>query len=88
MLCIAINHQTTDIKHNALYSDKSSDNSRHSTKSFRVTAIQRSPLVHFAVSSNPRVLIQCFAGNVKFLLAMFKEGAGNVVVSLAYTRRI
>jgi hypothetical protein len=57
----------SDIKHDALYSDTSSDNSRHSTKSFRVTATQRSPLIHFAVSSNPRVLIQCVALNVEVL---------------------
>jgi hypothetical protein len=40
---------------------------------FRVTANQRSPLIHFAASSNKRILIQCIAGNVKFLLAIYEE---------------
>ena len=50
-----------DIKYNVLYSNTSSDNSRHSAKSLRVTAKQRSSLIHFALSSNLHVLIQCIA---------------------------
>ena len=78
----------SDIKYAASYSDTWSDNSRHSTKAFRLKATQRSPLRHFAVSSSPRFLIQCAAVDVRFLHAMFKEGAGNVVVRPAYTRHI
>jgi len=50
---------------------------------------ERLPLFHFARS--PRVLVQCIAGSavdVRFLLAIFKEGARIVFHRLADTRRI
>jgi hypothetical protein len=43
-----------------------------------------SPLIHFALSSNPRVLIQFIALMLSFYSPCFKEGAENVAVTLAY----
>jgi len=34
------------------------------------------------VSRGPRILVPCFAVNVRFLLAVFEEGAGNVSIRL------
>ena len=45
-----------------------------------MTAVaQRSPLFLIAVSRGPRVLVKCIAAIV-FLLSIFKESAGNVVL--------
>jgi hypothetical protein len=34
------------------------------------------------VSRGPRILVSCFAVNVRFLLAVFEVGAGNVSIRL------
>ena len=39
-------------------------------------------LFHFALSQGPRVLVISIAVNIKFLLIIFKEGAGNVFLWL------
>ena len=36
-----------------------------------------------AASRGPRFLVQCTAVNVRFSLALFKEGAGNVFLGLS-----
>ena len=40
-------------------------------------------LYSLASSRGPRLLVQCIAVNVRFSLALFKEGAGNVFLGLS-----
>jgi hypothetical protein len=49
-------------------------------------AAQSSPTFHFAVSRGPRVLVQIIAVHIRFLLIIFKVGAGNSFFLLADTR--
>ena len=46
------------------------------------------PVFQFAVSRGPRILVPCFAVNVRFLLAVFEEGAGSVSIRLENTRHL
>jgi hypothetical protein len=39
-------------------------------------------LFHVAVSQGPCVLAECIAGSIKFLLTVFRGGAGNVFLWL------
>jgi len=45
-------------------------------------AAQHLPLFLFALSQGPCVLFKCFADGIRFILAIFKEGAGNGFVQL------
>jgi hypothetical protein len=59
---------------------KGTDNMHHSLlKPSRMSAsVKRSPVFKSAVSRGPRLLVQCAAVKIKFLIAIFKEGAGDV----------
>ena len=56
-----------------------SDKSHHSSlRSFILwQAVQCSLLFHSAMCWDPHDLVQCTAVNIRFLLTIFKEGAGN-----------
>jgi len=45
-------------------------------------AAQHFPLFLFAVSQGPCILFQCFADGIRFILTIFKEGAGNGFLQL------
>ena len=48
--------------------------------------MQRLPLFQFAASRGPRVSVQCIAVDIRCVLAVFKEGEGNVCRRLADAR--
>jgi hypothetical protein len=49
----------------------------HSQLSARRQTAQRSPLFQFSVTQFPHVLLQSIAVNIRVMLTIFKEGAGN-----------
>ena len=60
----------------------------HSDYLARLQAARCSLLLQFAVNCHVHVLVWCVAVNVMFLLTMFKECAGNVLLLLTNTHCI
>jgi hypothetical protein len=65
----------------------SSDNWRHLIHSYNFAwreAEQRSPILQFALSRGPRVLVQYTAADIRVLLTAFKECAVSISLLLAH----
>jgi hypothetical protein len=60
----------------------------HSNTSAWRQAQQRSPLFQRAVKRVPLILSHCTADNIKALLIMSEEGAGNIFLQFPYTHHI
>jgi hypothetical protein len=54
-------------------------------ETFHLTAVQRSPLFHFALSEGPRILVECVAVVIRSVFTVFEQAVGKAFLQLADT---